>query len=142
MAADRTGGPLDQLLDQLRLRIPGLIVERLQVTHPADDDVYFIGLENGHDRVQLDTAPDGHPTLHIETATVTKPLMSATRSTPSAAIWSKLLPRPPVISCPCPLTESLNGSSSRWPGCPKGALLSVRPRSCCAYSPRRYKHGP
>lgn len=66
-ATDRTGGPVDQLLDQLRLRIPGLIVERLQVTHPADDDnVYFIGDEHGHDRVQLDTAPGGHPTFYIE----------------------------------------------------------------------------
>jgi hypothetical protein len=66
-ASDQTGGPLDVLLDQLRLRIPGLIVERLRVTHPADDNnVYFIGDENGRDRVQLDIAPGGHPTFHVE----------------------------------------------------------------------------
>jgi hypothetical protein len=66
-AQDRTGGPLDELLDQLRSRIPGLTVERLQVTHPADDDnVYFIGDTHGPDRIQLDTAPDGQPPFCIE----------------------------------------------------------------------------
>lgn len=66
-ASDRTGGPLDELLDQLRSRIPGLIVERLQVTHRADDDnVYFIGDEYGLDRIQLDTFPDGQPSFYIE----------------------------------------------------------------------------
>jgi hypothetical protein len=66
-AAERTGGPLDELLDQLRGRIPGLIVERLAVTHRADDDnVYFIGDEQQRDRIQLDTAPDGQPPFYIE----------------------------------------------------------------------------
>lgn len=66
--ADRTGGPLDDLLDELRLQIPGLIVERLQVAYAADDDnVYFIGDESRLDRVQLYTAPDGQPTFYIET---------------------------------------------------------------------------
>jgi hypothetical protein len=37
-ASDRTGGPLDELLNQVRLRIPGLIVERSQVTHRGDSD--------------------------------------------------------------------------------------------------------
>ena len=47
--------------------MPGLIVERLQVTHPADDDnVYFIGDEYQLDRIQLDTAPDGQPSFYIE----------------------------------------------------------------------------
>jgi hypothetical protein len=65
--ADRTGGPLDELLDQLRLRIPGLIVKRLQVTYRGDDDnVYFIGDEHGPGRIQLDTAPDGQPPFLIE----------------------------------------------------------------------------
>ena len=66
-ASDRTGGPLDELIDQLRSRIPGLIVERLQVTHRADDDnVYFIGDDYGLDRIQLDTASDGQPSFYIE----------------------------------------------------------------------------
>ena len=66
--ADRTGGLVDEVFDQLRRRIPGLAVERLEVTHPADDDnVYFIGDEHGLDRVQLDTAPGGQPLFYIET---------------------------------------------------------------------------
>jgi len=57
-ASGRTGEPLAEPLDQLRQLIPGLIVERLQVTHPADDDnVYFIGDQKRLDRIQLDTAP-------------------------------------------------------------------------------------
>ena len=65
--ADRTGGPVDEVFDQLRQHIPGLIVERLEVKYPADDDnVYFIGDEHGLDRIQLDTAPDGQPLFLIE----------------------------------------------------------------------------
>jgi hypothetical protein len=42
--ADRTGGPVDEVFDKLRRNLPGLIVERLEATCPADDDnVYFIG---------------------------------------------------------------------------------------------------
>jgi hypothetical protein len=56
-----------ELLDQLRSLIPGLIVERMAVTHRADDDnVYFIGDEHGLDRIQLDTAPDGQPSFYID----------------------------------------------------------------------------
>src|SRR5262252_1655303 len=66
-ASDRTGGPVDQVFDQLRQRAPGLIVERLQVTHLGDDDnVYFIGDEHGRDRIQIDTAADGQPPFLIE----------------------------------------------------------------------------
>ena len=54
-------------IGQVALLIPGLIVERLQVTHPADDDnVYFIGDEHGLDRIQLDTHEDGQPPFYIE----------------------------------------------------------------------------
>ena len=65
--ADRTGGPVDEVFDQLRRHIPGLVVERLEVTHPTDDDnVYFIGDEHGLDRIQLDTGPGGQPLFYIE----------------------------------------------------------------------------
>ena len=48
--ADRTGGQIDDVFDQLREHLRGLIAERLEVTHPADDDnAYFIG-----DQHQLD----------------------------------------------------------------------------------------
>jgi hypothetical protein len=66
-ASDRTGGPVDQVFDQLRQRVPGLIVERLQVTHPADDDnLWFLGDEHGRDRIQIETAPEGQPPFLIE----------------------------------------------------------------------------
>jgi hypothetical protein len=66
-SADRTGGPLDQILDQLRAQIPSLVVERLQQPRPGDDgNVYFLGDASGLDRVQIDTAPDGQPPFLIE----------------------------------------------------------------------------
>ncbi len=47
--------------------MPGLVVERLQVTHAADDDnVYFLGDEDDADRVQIDTGADGRPPFLIE----------------------------------------------------------------------------
>jgi hypothetical protein len=65
--SDRTGGPVDEVFDQLRQHIPGLVIERLEVTWPADDDnVYFIGDEHGLDRIQLDTFPGGQPHFYIE----------------------------------------------------------------------------
>lgn len=64
---DRTGGPVDDLFDQLRQHVPDLIVERLEVTHPGDDDnVYFLGNAAGFDLVQLDTGPEGRPPFLIE----------------------------------------------------------------------------
>jgi hypothetical protein len=55
------------VLDELRRRVPGLVVERLQVTHPEDDDnVYFICDPRGLDRVQIDTRPNGQPPFLIE----------------------------------------------------------------------------
>jgi hypothetical protein len=66
-ASDRTDGPVDQVFDQLRRKVPGLIVERLQVTHAADDDnLYFVGDEYGRDRIQIETAPNGEPPFLIE----------------------------------------------------------------------------
>jgi hypothetical protein len=66
-AADRTGGPVDEVFDQLRERVSGLTIERLQVTHPADDDnVYFIGDQHGPGRIQIDTSPAGEPSFLIE----------------------------------------------------------------------------
>ena len=66
-AADRTGGPVDEVFDQLRERVPGLAIERLQVTRPADDDnVYFIGDQHRLDRIQIDTRPAGEPPFLIE----------------------------------------------------------------------------
>jgi hypothetical protein len=95
-AADRTGGPLDELLDQLRAQTPGLIVERLRVTHAADDDnVYFIGDGGGLDRVQLYTAPDGQPTFYIESGGLHK---TADVSEAADTITRSLMRRPPAAA--------------------------------------------
>jgi hypothetical protein len=64
---DPTGGPVDQVFDQLRRLVPDLIVERLRVTHPGDDDnLWFIGDGQGRDRVQIETYPGGRPPFLIE----------------------------------------------------------------------------
>jgi hypothetical protein len=67
LATDRTGGPLDEVLDAVRRAHPDLMVERLGKTHPADDDnVYFLGLTHGRDIVQIDTGSGGQPPFTIE----------------------------------------------------------------------------
>ncbi len=51
----------------MRRAIPGLIVERLSVTHPSDDDnVYFLGDGRDLGRIQVDTFPGGQPPFVIE----------------------------------------------------------------------------
>jgi hypothetical protein len=65
--SERTGGPIDDVFDQLHELVPGLVIERLEVTHPGDDDnVYFIGDQHQHDLIQVDTYPTGHPPFLIE----------------------------------------------------------------------------
>ena len=62
-----TGGPVDEVLARVRVVVPGLVVGRLQVTHPTDDDnVFLLGDEHGVDRVQIDTGADGRPPFRIE----------------------------------------------------------------------------
>ena len=61
------GGALDHILDALRQLHPDLVVERLGKTHPADDDnVYFLGLGEILDIVQVDTYPKGQPPFIVE----------------------------------------------------------------------------
>ncbi|MEV0095090.1 hypothetical protein [Streptomyces sp. NPDC050738] len=50
----------------MRHEVPGLVIERLVVTHAGDDNVYFLGAEPVLDRVQLDTAPGGQPPFLVE----------------------------------------------------------------------------
>jgi hypothetical protein len=48
--------------------MPDLVVERLEVTHPGDDDnVYFLGKGTRYDLVQVDTRESGQPPFLIET---------------------------------------------------------------------------
>ena len=63
-AAAGTGGPVNEVFDQLRERVPGLAIEHLQVTRPANDNnVYFIGDQHRLDRIQIDTPPSGRTAL-------------------------------------------------------------------------------
>ena len=66
---DRTGGLIDDVFDRLRTERPNLVVQRLECTHPGDDDnVYWLwdgGSDNGDD-IQIDTNVDGRPPILIE----------------------------------------------------------------------------
>jgi hypothetical protein len=67
LPADRTGGPLDDVLDRVRHNNPDLVVQRLLTTHPADDDnVYFLGDDHEPSQVQVDTAEHGEPPFVLE----------------------------------------------------------------------------
>jgi hypothetical protein len=62
-----TGGAVDQVFAQVRHAMPGVLIERLMVTHAGDDDnVYFLGDELTMDRVQVDTGPGGQPPFLVE----------------------------------------------------------------------------
>jgi len=57
---DRTGGPLDAVLEQVRGRVPELVVERLDKTHEGDDDnLFFLGVGSDFHLVQLESCPGG-----------------------------------------------------------------------------------
>ena len=64
---DRNGGAIDEVFDAIRAQVPSLVVERLEVTHPADDDnVYFLGPAPSDLFVQVDTNPNGQPPFFVE----------------------------------------------------------------------------
>jgi hypothetical protein len=67
-ADDRTGGELDEVLDEVRRLVPNLIVERITVVHPGNDDdnVYFLGEDSDFDLVQVDTHPDGRSPFIVD----------------------------------------------------------------------------
>jgi diadenosine tetraphosphate (Ap4A) HIT family hydrolase len=67
LPTDRTGGPLDTVLDEVRRRHPGVVVVRLQPSHQADDDnVFFLSDDQRAEYVQIDTGPHGNPPFIIE----------------------------------------------------------------------------
>jgi hypothetical protein len=66
---DRTGGPVDDVFDQIREHVPGLLIERLEVKHPADDDnMYFLFFADWDkfENIQVETAQGGQPPFLIE----------------------------------------------------------------------------
>jgi hypothetical protein len=55
------------VLDEAHRRVSNLVVERLEATHPGDDDnVYFLGAGGRYDLVQVDTRDRGQPPFLIE----------------------------------------------------------------------------
>ncbi|BCB83154.1 hypothetical protein Psuf_004670 [Phytohabitans suffuscus] len=67
---DRVDGPLDRVFDGLRATFPELWVERLRVTHAADDDnVWYLGRQGSDLEIQIDSAPGGAPPFILESET-------------------------------------------------------------------------
>lgn len=65
--ADLTGGPVDEIFADLRRSFDDIHIERLTVTHPADDDnVWYITRVGRRGELQLDSAPGGAPPFLLE----------------------------------------------------------------------------
>jgi hypothetical protein len=63
---DLTGGPVDQVFTRLRTEFPHLVVERVDVTHPGDDDnLFFVGDDRGFEHLHVETYPGGQPPFLI-----------------------------------------------------------------------------
>jgi hypothetical protein len=59
---------MDDVLAAVRAAVAGVRVDRLAVTHPADDDnVWFIRRPGGGEDLQIDSHPGGRPPFTIET---------------------------------------------------------------------------
>jgi hypothetical protein len=66
-STDRTGGPIDEVFAALRRSFPDIRIERLLVTHAADDDnVWFITRPGGSGEFQVDSMPNGSPPFLLE----------------------------------------------------------------------------
>ena len=62
-----TGGPIDDVFVQLRGLHLDLVIERIAVNRPSDDDnVFWIGNASEFGVVQADTWPDGRPPFYLE----------------------------------------------------------------------------
>jgi hypothetical protein len=63
----KVGGPIDVIIERLRAIFPALLVERLIVSHPGDDDnVWFITNGQTGVDVQVDTMTSGNPPFIME----------------------------------------------------------------------------
>jgi hypothetical protein len=74
LSTDRTGGVVDDVFDLVRASFPQVVIERLAVEHPADDDnLYFLGgkpcpggVPDMHDRVHVYTAQRGESPFGVD----------------------------------------------------------------------------
>jgi hypothetical protein len=66
-ATDLAGGPLDDVFAALRRLFADVHIERLAVTHPADDDnLWFISRPGGSGELQIESMPNGSPPFLLE----------------------------------------------------------------------------
>jgi hypothetical protein len=69
--SDLTGGPVDQIFVALDSLYPDVRIERLSVTHAADDDnVWFISRPTCDVELQLNSMSNGFPPFLLESDTV------------------------------------------------------------------------
>jgi hypothetical protein len=62
-----TGGAVDQLLPALARAIPGVSIERLQVTHAGDDDhLWYVWSMRPAEPIQIEVGPSGDAPFLIE----------------------------------------------------------------------------
>jgi hypothetical protein len=61
-----SAAPIDEVLAALAATLPGVVIERLQVTHPSDDDNLWYTRAGGSCEVQIESHPGGEPPFLIE----------------------------------------------------------------------------
>ena len=122
--SDRTGGPLDDVLDRVRSRFPEVTIDRLVSSHLADDDnVYWLRL--GAIEVQVDTGPDGALPFVVESD---RPGSRLSTFDPAQALAcaSRELHLEPTM--PGSASRSVAGWVALWSG---GAAQAGTPEEIC-----------
>jgi uncharacterized protein (DUF433 family) len=65
--ADRAGGVLDAVLDELRVQVPDVVIERYDPWNKTEDDnLYFVGDSTAYELVLINTNSSGGGPLLIE----------------------------------------------------------------------------
>jgi hypothetical protein len=85
---DLTGGPIDEVFDALRARFADLWIERLRVTHPADDNnLWYLGLRGRDEDVQIECAPDGRSPFTLESDTAREEALDVGNAVATLSEW-------------------------------------------------------
>lgn len=82
------GGPIDEIFDGLRARFADLWIERLRVTHPADDDnLWYLGRRGSDEDVQIECGPDGRPPFTLESDTAREEVLDVGSAVATLGGW-------------------------------------------------------
>jgi hypothetical protein len=97
-----SGGPVDAVFAALEARFPGVVLERLQVSHPGDDDnLWFVRAHvDAAVTIQIETRPGGQPPFLVEGDDVYQraETSGADEAVALAAGWSRAAePLPPIL---------------------------------------------